>query len=99
MDNDLFRLEYYSPAADKWTGLPLSRADTLAGNVKYRVILYPVRVYYEIHEPNQFDCSCIQDLASFSYWLGYNNAVTIPALDQNAYRLGEDDRLGEKELR
>lgn len=93
-------LQYYNRVQDDWGDLKPFRASSLSAAVRYRVMLHTTRhdVYWELRNPENFHESFMQDLESFSYWIGYNGGGWIQELDHDAYVAGAQDRDGDKVL-
>lgn len=92
-----FRLEYQN-AMKEWVALPLFRCGTLDANNVYRIVLLPRNIYFSIPNNRKFSVSCVEDMAAFSYWVGYAGYPFIDDLNEDRWKEGMQDRVGDKEL-
>ena len=96
MTTTVFRLEFKDRTG--WSELPLWRSNTLGFNIIYRIVWVSRNVYFPIMDNREFNCSCVEDLAAFSYWVGYAGYPFIDELDEERWEEGTEDRTADKRL-
>ena len=96
MTTTVFRLEFKDRTG--WSELPLFRCNTLSAAIPYRIVWIQRNVYFDIQDTQQFSCSCVEDLAAFSYWVGYAGYPFVDDLDEERWEEGTADGAADKNL-